>query len=58
MAYHHAPRRAKGGLGTAVLFMFLAIAGGSYFAATMDSGHSAARVYLAKDLTPQATAVR
>ncbi len=58
MAYHHAPRQAKGGLGTAVVFMLIAIAGGSYVAATMDSGTSAARVYLAKDLTAQAAAVR
>ncbi|MFN7027551.1 MAG: hypothetical protein ACK4QP_24085 [Pseudorhizobium sp.] len=58
MAYRHAPRRAKSGLGTAVLFMLTAIAGGGYVAATMDSGTSSARVFLAKDLTAQAATVR
>nr|CAD6616793.1 hypothetical protein RKHAN_03220 [Rhizobium sp. Khangiran2] len=56
MAYHHPPRQAKGGLGTAVLFMLLVIAGGSFVAATIDDGPSAPRVYLAKDLN--ATVVR
>jgi hypothetical protein len=54
MAYHHPPRQAKGGLGTAVLFMLFLIAGGSYVASTMENGPSAARVYLAQDLTVQA----
>lgn len=58
MAYHHAPRQAKGGLGSAVLFLILAIAGGGYVAATMDTGPSAARVYLAKDLSAQQAAIR
>ncbi|MCJ8517959.1 hypothetical protein ABID21_000510 [Pseudorhizobium tarimense] len=58
MAYHHAPRQAKGGLGTAVLFLVLLLAGGGYVAATMESGPSAARVYLAQDLTAQAAAVQ
>ena len=54
MAYHNPPRQAKGGLGPAVFFMLLAIAGGAFFAATMDQGPSAARVYLAQDLSVQA----
>ncbi|MCF6369287.1 hypothetical protein [Rhizobium halophilum] len=58
MAYHHAPRQAKGGLGSAVLFLILVLAGGGYAAATMEAGPSAARVYLAKDLAAQPVAVR
>ena len=54
MAYHNPPRQAKSGLGPAVFFMLLAIAGGAFFAATMDQGPSATRVYLAQDLSAQA----
>lgn len=57
MAYHHSQRQAKSGLGTAVLFVLFAIAGGSFLVATMDDGTSSARIYLAEDFSAP-TAVR
>ncbi|KEQ03777.1 hypothetical protein [Pseudorhizobium pelagicum] len=56
MAYHHTSRQAKGGLGTTVLFMLAALAGGGFLAATMDDGSSSARIYLAEDLSTPAVA--
>lgn len=58
MAYHHPTRaRPKSGLGSAVLFIFLVIAGGSFLAAMLDHGQSQTRVYLAEDIA-QTAAVR
>lgn len=54
MAYHNPPRQTKGGLGTAVFFMLLAIAGGAFFAATLDQGPATTRVYLAQDISAEA----
>jgi hypothetical protein len=56
MAYPTTSRQAKGGLGTTVLFMLAALAGGGFLAATMDDGSSSARVYLAEDLSTPTTA--
>ena len=51
MTYHHSSRPpANGGLGSAVLFIFLVIAGGSFLASMLENDRSPARVYLAEDI--------
>ncbi|CAD7051331.1 hypothetical protein REJC140_01711 [Pseudorhizobium endolithicum] len=55
MSYHYSSRRpAKGGFGTAILFMLAVIAGGGFLAASLEDGPSSARVYLAEDLNAAA----
>ena len=55
MAYHHTSRpQARSGFGSAVFFILLVIAGGSFLATMMDDGQSPARVYLAEDLSQAA----
>jgi hypothetical protein len=52
MAYHHTSRpRARSGFGSAVFFILLVIASGSFLATMMDDGQSSARVYLAEDIS-------
>ena len=57
MSYHYSSRRpARGGFGTAVLFLLFALAGGGFLAAALDEGPTSARVFLAEDLNTAAVA--